>query len=419
MVALTNRWRFPSRCESSSPRRSVSISTFVSSEDRFLKITEACTNGKIFFVLIPALSLFEGWKKLLSLCQNWIVSALAPPPPPMLSTHPPVANPSYVVMVKGPTFSTHSRCSNFSLNGVAGIKVEDTRTSDRLAYLDCCLVFRFCSQSSIDWTRFRRWTNINWGLALNAPLQKLDDDLWLLFCDSKSKVDQILSLNCRDFEGIEILLDKWIPEAGRSKVLEEENIQWITIRGIPAHFRSSDLIRRVGMICGVFLGYEVCSSLSSVRVKIRLTGSLPESIPISFGSKEFSLQALTIQQSLPVSSPEDLSACKFKTCPLVQRTVISSEFSVGSAFSSPTKPFVGLRLDDKDNLWLSKLGFLQSSIDMASPLSQEEVHSSEGFLLSAIVREAANLFGFVLEGSKESGVDAAIATCEEVASRRA
>ncbi|CAN1744135.1 hypothetical protein LINPERHAP1_LOCUS2017 [Linum perenne] len=303
----------------------------------------------------------------------------------MFSTHPSVANPSYDVMVKGPSFSTHSRCSNFSLNRVAGIKVEDTGTSDRLAYLDCCLVFRFCSQSSIDWTRFRRWTNINWGLALNAPLQKLDDDLWLLFCDSKSKVDRILSLNCRDFEGIEILLDKWIPEAGRSKVLEEENIQWITIRGIPAHFRSSDLFRRVGMICGVFLGYE----------------------------------ALTIQQSLPVSSPEALSACKFKTCPLVQRTVISSEFSVGSAFSSPTKPFVGLRLDDKDNLWLSKLGFLQSSIDMASPLSQEEVHSSEGFLLSAIVREAANLFGFVLEGSKESGVDAAIATCEEVASRRA
>ncbi|CAN1816598.1 hypothetical protein LINPERHAP1_LOCUS27810 [Linum perenne] len=178
------------------------------------------------------------------------------------------------------------------VNDIRGILVEQDGIRDRLAYLDCCVVFRFCSQDSIDWPRFRRWANRNWGSSLNAPIQKLDDDLWLLFCDSKAKVARILSLNRSSFGDISIQLDKWIPEAGRSSVLAGQKVSWITIRGIPIHLRSSDLFRQIGSVCGIYLGFEVCSSLSSVRIKISRVGDLPEVVPILFEGRQFPVQVL-------------------------------------------------------------------------------------------------------------------------------
>ncbi|CAN1792233.1 hypothetical protein LINPERHAP1_LOCUS19590 [Linum perenne] len=203
-----------------------------------------------------------------------------------------------------------SRCSGSREAGCPGIEVNKDGDQERLAFLDSCLVFRFCSHDPFDWPRFRRWANRNWGSAVNAPLQKLDDDLWLLFCDSKAKVDRILSINRNRYGDILILLDKWIPEAGRSKVLAREKVVWITIRGIPVHLRSSDLFRQIGSECGTFLAFETCSSLSSVRIKIRLTGILPEFIPIKFEGKVFPVQVIPDLGALSVVSCEQESVQK-------------------------------------------------------------------------------------------------------------
>ncbi|CAN1842824.1 hypothetical protein LINPERHAP1_LOCUS36954 [Linum perenne] len=288
-VAFSKGWKFPTDCGNSSPRRSVSVSSFSTAEGRFLKISEACLNGKFFFVLVPTQSSSDGWKSLLTLCQSWIASNLAPPPPvsSTSSTKPPS---SFAEVVKGPTLPTHGRCVEVANSGTLGITVEKDGIRDRQLYLECCIVFRFCSQAPIDWTRFRRWANSSWGSALNAPLQKLDDDLWLLYCDSKAKVDRILALNRRSFGDIPIFLDKWIPEAGCSKLLRKEGIVWITIRGIPIHLRSTDLFRQIGMSCGDYLGFEACSSLSSIRLKIRYVRSLPEVIPLHFEGKVFPVE---------------------------------------------------------------------------------------------------------------------------------
>ncbi|CAN1826151.1 hypothetical protein LINPERHAP1_LOCUS31426 [Linum perenne] len=110
-----------------------------------------------------------------------------------------------------------------------------------------------------------------------------------MFCDSKDKVDRILALNRCSFGNIVLQIDKWIPEAGRSKVLLDSEVVWITTRGIPLHLRSADLFRQLGEVCGVFLEFEESPSLSSVRLKIKLKGSLPEEIPVRFGDKVLSI----------------------------------------------------------------------------------------------------------------------------------
>ncbi|CAN1179378.1 hypothetical protein LINPERHAP2_LOCUS34158 [Linum perenne] len=96
----------------------------------------------------------------------------------------------------------------------------------------------------------------------------------MMFCDSKVKVERILSLNRRSFGNVQLLIDKWIPEAGRSKVLLNDNELWVLINGIPLHLRSADLFRQLGLVCGEFLGFEERSSLSSVRIKIKPKGSV-------------------------------------------------------------------------------------------------------------------------------------------------
>ncbi|CAN1768371.1 hypothetical protein LINPERHAP1_LOCUS10605 [Linum perenne] len=346
LVASLIGWKFPSSCFLNSSRRTVAVSSFVMEGEQLLKIVESCSNGSFFFVLVPAASSFEGWKKFLSLCQGWIASALAPPPPPPSRSSRPVV--SYANLVKGPSLSSDGRCLGSEVQGCSGVRVEKDGIQEWLDYLDRCVVFRFCSQDSIDWAQFRRWANINWGSALNAPLQKLDDDLWLLFCDSKAKVDRITSLNRNSFGDVPILLDKWIPDAGRSKVLAGDNILWLTIRGIPVHLRSSDLFRQIGSECGVFLGFETCNSLSSVRIKIRRVGDIPDSLPIFFENSVFRVEVSSDLETF-IPKQDSQAFCpkgKAVLCPLPSSSLDSQlVLEVGSTSYSTTPPFCFSGLD--------------------------------------------------------------------------
>ncbi|CAN1837356.1 hypothetical protein LINPERHAP1_LOCUS35074 [Linum perenne] len=108
------------------------------------------------------------------------------------------------------------------------------------------------------------------------------------------------------FEGLPLLLDKWIPSAGRSNVLVNEDVVWVTGRGIPLHLRSTDLFRQLGDACGQFLGFENGDSLSSVRLKVRLTGVLPEEVPICFEDMVFPISI--DREGLPISGSLQTSA---------------------------------------------------------------------------------------------------------------
>ncbi|CAN1181690.1 hypothetical protein LINPERHAP2_LOCUS35550, partial [Linum perenne] len=80
-LASSIGWKLPSDCVMSSSRRSVSISAFASQGSQFMKVSERCSNGKLFFVIIPAASSFEGWKRFHAICQE-IPPTISPTPPP-------------------------------------------------------------------------------------------------------------------------------------------------------------------------------------------------------------------------------------------------------------------------------------------------------------------------------------------------
>ncbi|CAN1780110.1 hypothetical protein LINPERHAP1_LOCUS14992 [Linum perenne] len=175
-----------------------------------------------------------------------------------------------------------------------------------MLFLESCVIFRFSHHETVNWISFRRWAQLNWGIPHESFLHKLGDGLWLLSCGSKTKVDRILAIKRWTFDGHPLLLDKWIPMAGRSNVLINDDIVWVTARGIPLHLRSTDLFRQLGEACGKFLGFEYGDSLSSVRLKVKLIGALPEEVPICFENTVYPVsidrEGLPISGSLPASS---------------------------------------------------------------------------------------------------------------------
>ncbi|CAN1815703.1 hypothetical protein LINPERHAP1_LOCUS27541 [Linum perenne] len=145
-VASNNRWKFPQSCSFPSVCRTVSVSSFPTSDGSRLKIAEKCLNGKTFYVSIPTDPDSGGWFGILRLVQRWIAEFLVPsPPPPPVSILPTptggVSSKSFARAVVGPCFSLQGRCIDFSVDGVKGVKVEDEGIADRIRYLDGCVTF--------------------------------------------------------------------------------------------------------------------------------------------------------------------------------------------------------------------------------------------------------------------------------------
>ncbi|CAN1152084.1 hypothetical protein LINPERHAP2_LOCUS18521 [Linum perenne] len=282
LVAKDNSWVFPSSCQSRSSRRLISVGR-PSKGSSFLKISETCRNGKIFFVLVPKDPNQSGWCSFIRLIQ----ARLGPRPStvrPVGSVFSRLSSPhrSFAEVTAGRSFPLEGRCSLVRFGSLPGIKVEEHGVKERTSFLECCLVFRFASLENVDWTGFRSWAHLNWGISKEASFSSVGDGLWLLFCGSKEKVSQILALKRWLFGQIAIQMDHWIVDAGRSNVLLEKEVVWVRIRGIPLHLRSPDLFSQIGNTCGSFISFEDGGSLSSVRILVRLRGVLPEEIPICY-----------------------------------------------------------------------------------------------------------------------------------------
>ncbi|CAN1176148.1 hypothetical protein LINPERHAP2_LOCUS32378 [Linum perenne] len=446
-VASSQDWKLPTVCDSASTRRTISVSTFSTATGRNLKIAELCSNGKCFFVLIPSDEGSTGWWSLLRLLQSWIAAALAPPPP-LLPTRKAsgAISSSFAQVVRGPSLSSQGSCESLTVDGVAGIKVDFLGVSDRLKFLDCCVVFRFCSHEPVDWSAFRRWAMHKWDAAADTKIQRLGDGLWLMFVDSKSKVDKIINQNHWSFGERRMLIDRWIPSARRSNVLLKDDVVWIIARGIPIHLRSQDLFRKLGSACGDYLEHEDCESLSSIRIKIKLSGTLPEEVPICFEDRVFSVsiekESVDLPKALPISSvskgrwrnkgkvalfpksappvSEICSSSKGPMPPIESLAPPSSALgpspevdnsrvvSIGSHQRTDTtdvsietevyKPrnccnFVGLRLDSSDRLWISSFSGLNSKM-VFSLCKSVKRHSS--FVIGASTFNGPNIATWAL-----------------------
>ncbi|CAN0918804.1 hypothetical protein LINGRAHAP2_LOCUS31092 [Linum grandiflorum] len=112
----------------------------------------------------------------------------------------------------------------------------------------------------------------------------------MLECISKEEVQRILAVNRWRFDEITLHMDGWIKEDGLLSVLLESDIAWILVRDIPLHLRSMELFHSLGDVCGELLEFEEGSKLSSVRLKVKLQGVVPEIILVCFKDEVYSVK---------------------------------------------------------------------------------------------------------------------------------
>ncbi|CAN1802168.1 hypothetical protein LINPERHAP1_LOCUS23260 [Linum perenne] len=249
-----------------------------------MRISERCSNGKSFFVDIPADQESKGWLSFLKQVQALVGS--------VPSQHAEYDGRSYakVVSSSSPELSEKGRCAEAVIGGETVIEVGNEGVKERLAFLERCLVLRFSSESDLRWPEFRAWANRNWGVPVESTFRYIGDDVWLLVCVSVSEVKRILALKRWQFGEITILMDRWIVAAGRSAVMMDNKSGWVLVRGIPLHIRSKELFKLLGDKCGGFIRAEDVTSLNSIRIKIKLGSEIPEEILIRFGSDIFPLR---------------------------------------------------------------------------------------------------------------------------------
>ncbi|CAN1135346.1 hypothetical protein LINPERHAP2_LOCUS8783 [Linum perenne] len=113
----------------------------------------------------------------------------------------------------------------------------------------------------------------------------------MIECGSREEVNRVVALGRTLFGTSQVFLDRWTSEAGRARLLRKEGAMWIVAKGIPLHIRSVDLFRQIGEVCGGFVEHDSqWCPLSSVRIKVAGSGSVPENVVVRHLDEVFDIR---------------------------------------------------------------------------------------------------------------------------------
>ncbi|CAN0919589.1 hypothetical protein LINGRAHAP2_LOCUS31546 [Linum grandiflorum] len=80
----------------------------------------------------------------------------------------------------------------------------------------------------------------------------------------------------------------------------DRDVLWLIVRGITLHLRSIELFRTIGAFCGKFLCFDEGKNLDVVRIKIKVSGIVPEEVPLCHGTMVFPVRVF-LESPSPVS----------------------------------------------------------------------------------------------------------------------
>ncbi|CAN0825304.1 hypothetical protein LINGRAHAP2_LOCUS364 [Linum grandiflorum] len=351
-------------CELKSKRRTISITRFHLQGRLVLKIYERCGNGKVFFVIIPCEDNNGGWNKFLQVLQD----RGRLPPAPSVGT----ITQSFAEVVAGKPLPVAGSCDKCEIGDSIGVRVAEEGIQERLRHLERCLVVRFETFKKINWNEFRNWANRSWGVNKDILIQSMGDDLWMMTCNGNEEVKRIMALNRWRFGDIPLKVDGWIKDAGRSVVLLDVDVGWVLIRGIPLHLRSTELVRSLGDICGGFLDSEEVSVLTSVRIKVKIQGKLPEVIPICYGDEIYPVRVDF--ESAPVPASFRGKSSLLKEWKGKNKIFADNLDAACSTTGAPTREHIDLSVAHRERLILGAIPkvVLESSEHIKTSFTGEE-----------------------------------------------
>ncbi|CAN0843624.1 hypothetical protein LINGRAHAP2_LOCUS3947 [Linum grandiflorum] len=160
-----------------SKRRIISVTHFHLQGRPVLKIYEKCSNGKIFFVILPCENNSEGWSFFLRLLQEKGAG--------LKKVLTEARRPSFAEVVACKSWPLEGRCGRCTVGHLTWIQVEKEGVAERLRHLERCLVFRFDSPA------FQRWASRWWGVDKETLIQRLGDGLWMMTCNDTEVLEKM------------------------------------------------------------------------------------------------------------------------------------------------------------------------------------------------------------------------------------
>ncbi|CAN1162908.1 hypothetical protein LINPERPRIM_LOCUS32366 [Linum perenne] len=192
-VAARANWKLPSECVRSSTRRMITVVSFWKNGVRFLCLREN-RDDKIFFVNVPMDWNSIGWNLLLLKVSDFVQKIWKGAPRMVVSVGVSTQRLSFAQVVATPKLATEGECRLVIGSEGAEVVVGEQGVSQRLQWLERCLVCRLERAAVPDWVGFQEWCAKRWGVPKGTDIRPLGDDLWIMVLASPIEVERVLRL---------------------------------------------------------------------------------------------------------------------------------------------------------------------------------------------------------------------------------
>ncbi|RVW64454.1 hypothetical protein CK203_061721 [Vitis vinifera] len=164
-------------------------------------------------------------------------------------------------------------------------------------FLGRCLVGRW-GQSSVldpDMQALESSGRSVWNTKGGVKFSRLGGPLLLIEFETKEEADKVLLRGHRWFKESFLNLERWDPKVGCSQNGERDKSVWVRVVGMPLHFWSQEILRKIGDCCEGFLAVDEDTAkfkeLKWVRLLVRSEGlEWPSSLQVAVGSVCYAIQ---------------------------------------------------------------------------------------------------------------------------------
>ncbi|RVW15898.1 hypothetical protein CK203_073126 [Vitis vinifera] len=138
------------------------------------------------------------------------------------------------------------------------IQLGEDEVSNERNFLGRCLVGRWGQPSMLepDVQAFESWGRSVWNTKGVVKFSRLGDSLLLIEFETKEEAEKVLLRGHRWFKESFLNLERWDPKVGCSHNGERDKSIWVRVVGMPLHFWSQEILRKIGDACGGFIAVD-------------------------------------------------------------------------------------------------------------------------------------------------------------------
>ena len=163
--------------------------------------------------------------------------------------------------------------------------------------MDWCLVGRWgqSSMSDPDMPALESWGRSLWNIKGGVKFARLGGPLLLIEFENKEEANKVLLRGHRWFKESILHLDRWDLKVGCSQNGERAKSVWVRVVGLPLHFWSQEVFKKIEDCCGGFVAVDEdivnFKELQWARLLVRYEGlEWPSSLQVAVGSFCYALQ---------------------------------------------------------------------------------------------------------------------------------